>query len=162
MVAELHVAGPSGCRSTTSRSTTTRPTPRAPTADDLPVTEAVYAHVLSLPLFYDLTVDEQDTVVTALRRILLMEVLRRVTPPGAGRAGHPARHPDALEEPDQFVGGVSPVFLERGPGAHVWDVDGNEYIDYPMALGPVLLGYAEPAVDEAIRAPARATASPSR
>lgn len=40
------------------------------TPDDLPVTEAVYAHVLSLPLFYDLTVDEQDTVVTALRRIL--------------------------------------------------------------------------------------------
>jgi dTDP-4-amino-4,6-dideoxygalactose transaminase len=40
------------------------------TADDLPVTEAVYAHVLSLPLFYDLTVDEQDIVVTALRKIL--------------------------------------------------------------------------------------------
>ncbi len=33
----------------------------------------------------------------------------------------------------------------------MWDVDGNEYVDYPMALGPVLLGYAEPAVDDAIR-----------
>ncbi len=40
------------------------------TAADLPMTEALYAHVLSLPLFYDLTVDEQDTVVSALRDVL--------------------------------------------------------------------------------------------
>jgi glutamate-1-semialdehyde aminotransferase len=56
------------------------------------------------------------------------------------------------KSPTQFVQGVSPIYLERGKGAHVWDVDGNEYIDYPMALGPVILGYAEPAVDDAIRA----------
>ena len=56
------------------------------------------------------------------------------------------------KSPTQFVQGVSPIYLERGLGAHVWDVDGNEYIDYPMGLGPVLLGYAEPAVDEAVRA----------
>src|SRR5947208_2766499 len=55
------------------------------------------------------------------------------------------------KSPTQFVQGVSPIYLQRGRGSHVWDVDGNEYIDYPMALGPVLLGYAEPAVDEAIR-----------
>ena len=54
--------------------------------------------------------------------------------------------------PTQFVQGVSPIYLRRGLGSHVWDVDGNEYVDYPMALGPVLLGYAEPAVDDAIRA----------
>src|SRR6266567_4409052 len=53
--------------------------------------------------------------------------------------------------PTQFVQGVAPIFLQRGKGSHVWDVDGNEYIDFPMALGPILLGYAEPAVDEAIR-----------
>jgi glutamate-1-semialdehyde aminotransferase len=53
--------------------------------------------------------------------------------------------------PSQFVRGVTPVYLQRGRGAHVWDVDGNEYLDYPMALGPVILGYAEPSVDEAIR-----------
>jgi glutamate-1-semialdehyde 2,1-aminomutase/spore coat polysaccharide biosynthesis protein SpsF len=46
---------------------------------------------------------------------------------------------------------VSPIYLQRGRGSHVWDVDGNEYVDYPMALGPVILGYAEPVVDEAIR-----------
>jgi glutamate-1-semialdehyde 2,1-aminomutase/spore coat polysaccharide biosynthesis protein SpsF len=53
--------------------------------------------------------------------------------------------------PTQFVQGVSPIYLQRGRGSHVWDVDGNEYVDYPMGLGPVILGYAEPVVDEAIR-----------
>jgi glutamate-1-semialdehyde aminotransferase len=53
--------------------------------------------------------------------------------------------------PNQFVRGVTPIYLERGVGSHVWDVDGNEYVDYPMALGPVILGYAEPVVDEAIQ-----------
>jgi glutamate-1-semialdehyde aminotransferase len=56
------------------------------------------------------------------------------------------------KSPTQFVQGVSPIFLERGRGAHVWDVDGNEYVDFPMALGPVLLGYADPRVDAAVRA----------
>jgi len=55
------------------------------------------------------------------------------------------------KSPTQFVQGALPIYLQRGQGSHVWDVDGNEYIDFPMALGPVLLGYCEPAVDEAIR-----------
>lgn len=55
------------------------------------------------------------------------------------------------KSPTQFVQGVSPIYLERGRGSRVWDVDGNEFIDYPMALGPVLLGYADPVVDDAIR-----------
>ncbi|MDZ7309364.1 MAG: aminotransferase class III-fold pyridoxal phosphate-dependent enzyme, partial [candidate division KSB1 bacterium] len=49
------------------------------------------------------------------------------------------------------VRGVAPVYLERGRGARVWDVDGNCYLDYNMAIGPLVLGYAHPAVDEAIR-----------
>ena len=40
----------------------------------------------------------------------------------------------------------------RGKGSHVWDVDGNEYIDYNMAIGPLSLGYCYPAVDDAIKA----------
>ncbi|MFN3695724.1 MAG: aminotransferase class III-fold pyridoxal phosphate-dependent enzyme, partial [Ignavibacterium sp.] len=36
-------------------------------------------------------------------------------------------------------------------GSHVWDVDGNEYLDYTMAVGPLSLGYAYDKVDEAIR-----------
>ena len=55
------------------------------------------------------------------------------------------------KSPTQFVQGALPIYLERGAGARVWDVDGNEWLDYPMALGPVILGYAEPAVDDAVR-----------
>jgi glutamate-1-semialdehyde 2,1-aminomutase/spore coat polysaccharide biosynthesis protein SpsF len=52
--------------------------------------------------------------------------------------------------PTQFVQGVSPKYLERGAGSHVWDVDGNEYIDYPMGLGPIILGHAHPVVNAAV------------
>lgn len=52
---------------------------------------------------------------------------------------------------DQFVQGVAPIFLTHGRGSHVWDADGQEYIDYMMALGPVVLGYGAAPVDEAIR-----------
>ena len=54
--------------------------------------------------------------------------------------------------PSQFVQGVAPVFLERGSGSHVWDVDGNEYIDTIAALGAVILGYGDPYVGRAVRA----------
>ena len=53
--------------------------------------------------------------------------------------------------PSQYVQGVAPIYLQRGRGSHVWDVDGNEYIDFPMGLGPVILGYRDPIVDQAIR-----------
>jgi len=53
--------------------------------------------------------------------------------------------------PGQHVRGVAPKYLRRGRGAHVWDVDGNEYIDLQMAIGPISLGYCHPAVDRAIR-----------
>ncbi|MBL7997138.1 MAG: aminotransferase class III-fold pyridoxal phosphate-dependent enzyme [Candidatus Kapabacteria bacterium] len=46
--------------------------------------------------------------------------------------------------------GVSPVFLDRGKGAIVWDIDGNEYLDYTMGVGPVVLGYCYEPVDYAI------------
>ena len=52
--------------------------------------------------------------------------------------------------PTQYVQGVAPIYLERGSGSHVFDVDGNEYIDYALALGSVTLGYAYPAVNMAI------------
>jgi glutamate-1-semialdehyde 2,1-aminomutase/spore coat polysaccharide biosynthesis protein SpsF len=44
---------------------------------------------------------------------------------------------------------VTPTFLERANGSHVWDVDGNEYLDYSMGLGAVILGHAYPRVTEA-------------
>ena len=61
----------------------------------------------------------------------------------------PAGTQTLSKAPSQFVDGVSPKFLQRGKGCRVWDADGNEYIDYPMALGPILLGYDYPAVTEA-------------
>lgn len=54
------------------------------------------------------------------------------------------------KNPTQWVQGVAPNFLERGDGAYVWDVDGNRYLDLPMALGPILLGHRHPAVESAI------------
>lgn len=52
--------------------------------------------------------------------------------------------------PGQYVDGVAPKYLKKGKGSHVWDVDGNEFIDYNAAIGPLSLGYAYPRVDEAI------------
>ena len=49
-----------------------------------------------------------------------------------------------------YVEGVGPAFVARALGSHVWDVDGHEYIDYPMGLGAVTLGHAYPAVNEAV------------
>lgn len=48
------------------------------------------------------------------------------------------------------VGGGAPVFMKRGEGAHIWDVDGNRYIDYLAAFGPIITGHAHPHVTEAI------------
>jgi len=52
--------------------------------------------------------------------------------------------------PNMFTFGVYPIYLDHGQGSHVWDVDGNEYIDYPLALGPVTLGYNYPATVRAV------------
>src|SRR5713226_669928 len=41
-------------------------------------------------------------------------------------------------------------FIVRGQGSHIWDADGNEYIDYVGSWGPLILGHAEPNVIEAI------------
>lgn len=55
------------------------------------------------------------------------------------------------KRPENFAPGAFPIYIERGKGSHVWDVDGNEYIDYLMALGPITLGYSYPAIDEAVK-----------
>ena len=52
--------------------------------------------------------------------------------------------------PFQHVNGVSPKLLARGNGARVWDVDGNEYLDYMLGLGPVILGHADSEVNAAV------------
>lgn len=52
--------------------------------------------------------------------------------------------------PETHIKGVSPIYIEKGKDAHVWDPDGNEYIDYDMGLGPILLGYQYKPVDDAV------------
>ena len=47
------------------------------------------------------------------------------------------------------VGGT-PVFIEKGKGSHIWDADGNEYIDYCASWGPLILGHANDAVLNAV------------
>ncbi|MCS0543348.1 aminotransferase class III-fold pyridoxal phosphate-dependent enzyme, partial [Aeromonas veronii] len=48
------------------------------------------------------------------------------------------------------VGGGAPVAMERAKGAYFWDVDGNKYIDYLAAYGPIITGHAHPHITEAI------------
>jgi glutamate-1-semialdehyde 2,1-aminomutase len=52
------------------------------------------------------------------------------------------------------VGG-QPFFVDRAKGARVWDVDGNEYIDYVGTWGPAILGHAHPKIIQAVQAAAR-------
>ncbi len=49
-----------------------------------------------------------------------------------------------------FIPGSSPMFIDHGEGARLYDVDGNEYIDFVCSLGPITLGYNYPAVNEAV------------
>ncbi|MEK4427045.1 glutamate-1-semialdehyde 2,1-aminomutase [Solibacillus sp. FSL K6-1523] len=48
------------------------------------------------------------------------------------------------------VGGGAPVFMTRGKGAYFWDVDGNRYIDYLAAYGPIVTGHGHPHIAKAI------------
>jgi glutamate-1-semialdehyde 2,1-aminomutase len=71
----------------------------------------------------------------------LSQRLNRVIPGGA--------HTYAKGE-DQFPEGLAPV-VARGEGCHVWDVDGNEYIEWGMGLRAVALGHSYPAIVDAVR-----------
>ncbi|HSW04739.1 aminotransferase class III-fold pyridoxal phosphate-dependent enzyme [Aquabacterium sp.] len=52
----------------------------------------------------------------------------------------------------QYPYGVSPYFIERGQGSRVWDMDGNEYIDFINSLASITLGYNDPDVSAAVAA----------
>ena len=53
-------------------------------------------------------------------------------------------------KPSDFIEGEYPIFLEFGKDAHLTDVDGNEYIDFLCGYGPIILGYREEEVDDAV------------
>ena len=64
--------------------------------------------------------------------------------------------PGGVNSPVRAFRGVGgePFFVDRAEGAHIWDVDGNEYIDYVCTWGPAILGHAPRVVTEAITAAA--------
>ena len=53
-------------------------------------------------------------------------------------------------KPSDFIEGEYPIFLEVGKGCRLTDVDGNEYIDFLCGYGPIILGYREKEVDDAV------------
>src|SRR5438552_4065555 len=46
--------------------------------------------------------------------------------------------------------GRSPIFMERGEGPYLYDVDGNRYIDYVCSFGPLIAGHAHPSIVAAL------------
>jgi len=62
----------------------------------------------------------------------------------------PAYTQTLAKGPTQWTKGIAPKYLRKGKGSHVWDVDGNEYIDFNMGIGPLVLGYCYNKVDDAI------------
>ena len=60
--------------------------------------------------------------------------------------------PGGVNSPVRAFGSVggTPYFVSRAEGSHIWDADGNCYIDYVMSYGPLILGHAHPAVVGAV------------
>lgn len=56
-----------------------------------------------------------------------------------------------IRRPYNFVQGEYPIYFEHGTGGRVTDVDGNEYIDYLCAYGPIIIGYREQEIDRAVQ-----------
>src|SRR4051812_2411530 len=66
------------------------------------------------------------------------------------------RIPGGVNSPVRAFRGLGrePFFVERAEGSKIWDVDGNEYIDYVGTWGPAILGHAPPVVIDAVRSAA--------
>jgi glutamate-1-semialdehyde 2,1-aminomutase len=83
-----------------------------------------------------------EKLYTFDRSNALLERASRVVP--GGIYGH--------QSPQLLSPGSYPNFLARGKGCRIWDVDGNEYIDFMCSYGPIVLGHRHPRVEEAVRA----------
>ncbi|MEW6623651.1 MAG: aminotransferase class III-fold pyridoxal phosphate-dependent enzyme [Bacillota bacterium] len=55
-----------------------------------------------------------------------------------------------IRRPYNFIPGEYPIFIERGYAGHIIDVDGNDYIDMLCGYGPIILGYNEPEINQAV------------
>jgi glutamate-1-semialdehyde aminotransferase len=78
--------------------------------------------------------------LTIGKSLELFEEAKRLVPGGVLGA----------RKPSDFIEGEYPIFVESGKGGRVTDVDGNEYVDFLCAYGPIILGYREEEVDEAV------------
>ncbi len=60
--------------------------------------------------------------------------------------------PGGVNSPVRAFGAVggNPLFISRGEGSKIYDVDGNEYIDYVCSWGPVILGHNHPEIAKSI------------
>src|SRR5277367_5141165 len=67
-----------------------------------------------------------------------------------------SRLPGGVNSPVRSMGAIGrePLFIDRGEGAELVDVDGNRFIDYVCSWGPLIHGHAEPSVVEAVKAAA--------
>ncbi|HNX03416.1 MAG TPA: aminotransferase class III-fold pyridoxal phosphate-dependent enzyme [Candidatus Cloacimonas sp.] len=74
------------------------------------------------------------------RSMSLFEEAKQLVPGGVA----------GIRRPYNFVPGEYPIFFEQGKGGRVIDVDGNEYIDFLCAYGPIIIGYREDEIDEAV------------
>src|SRR2546423_1868649 len=83
-----------------------------------------------------LDLESVEVTVDTSKTQALLERARRVEPGGV--------------QGDGRWGAPFPIFLERASGARVWDVDGNEYIDYWGSAGPSVLGHNDPRVRAAV------------
>ena len=52
--------------------------------------------------------------------------------------------------PSQFTNNFAPKYLKKGKGCKVWDEDGNSYIDYVMGCQPLILGYSDKDINNAV------------
>lgn len=59
--------------------------------------------------------------------------------------------PSGVTHDNRYFGEIEPVYIDRAEGSRKWDVDGNEYIDYWMGHGALLLGHGHPAIVEAVQ-----------
>ncbi|MDA8409820.1 MAG: aminotransferase class III-fold pyridoxal phosphate-dependent enzyme [Treponema sp.] len=75
------------------------------------------------------------------RSMAMFEEAKRLSPGGVM----------GIRRPYNFVQGEYPIFIDKGYGGHIVDVDGNDYIDMLCAYGPVILGYDEKEINEAVK-----------
>ena len=72
----------------------------------------------------------------------LLQRAKKATPLGAQTYSKSTRY---------YIEGNCPAFIERGKGCYLYDVDGNKFLDFVCALGPITIGYSDERVNEAVK-----------